>query len=190
MKKLVISAIVAMLCTLVIAVIPTEAEGRIYSDTVRLHVIANSDRDGDQSLKLAVRDRILAEFSGALASCGSAAEAEEALRSRLPDIRECAGEVIRERGYEYPVVVTLSEEKYGRRYYGDFSLPAGKYMSLRIMIGEAAGKNWWCVMFPPLCTTLAEGDATDGYTDEEIRLIGGKYRIKFKLLELAAECFS
>ncbi len=190
MKKIVVSAIVALLCTLVIAVIPTEAEGEIYSDTVRLDVIANSDSEGDQSLKLAVRDRILAEFSGALSSCGSAEEAEAALRSRLSDIQKCAGEVIREHGYEYPVAVTLSEEKYGRRDYGDFSLPAGRYMSLRIMIGEATGKNWWCVMFPPLCTTLAEGEATDGYTDEEVRLIGGKYRIKFKLLELAAECFS
>lgn len=190
MKKLIVSAVVALLCTLVIAVIPTEAEGRIYSDTVRLHVIANSDSEDDQSLKLAVRDRILAEFSAALAQCGSAEEAEAALSSRLSDIEECAKELICERGYEYPVAVTLSEEKYGRRDYGDFSLPAGKYMSLRIMIGEAAGRNWWCVMFPPLCTTLAEGEATDGYTDEEVRLIGGKYRIKFKLLELAAECFS
>ena len=135
-----------LLTTLVIAIIPTEADGAVYEDTVRLHILANSDSEEDQALKLKLRDDVLREFSDMLSKFDSADGARSALLSSLDDIEAFAEKRIEEYGYGYTVNATLTEEWYDTREYEDFTLPKGYYSSLQIIIGEGEGKNWWCVM--------------------------------------------
>ena len=185
-----------MLATVFLAVIPTEADSAVYDDTIRLHILASSDSDEDQALKLKVRDEVLKEFSDELEGVGTKEMAEEKISLLLDNIKHFSEKVILSEGYEYTVNVTLGEEWYDTREYDDFTLPRGVYTSLRIVIGEGDGKNWWCVMFPPLCLDMAtedapRDDALKKYSDEEISLIsGGRYNIKFKLLEMFSDAFS
>ena len=196
MKKFPFHLLLLLALTLIIAVMPTEAEASIYEDTVRLHILAASDSDEDQALKLMVRDMILEEFGERLRTARSKAEAEAVCGDLLAEIEEATEEFIAKRGYGYDVDVTLGEEWYETREYEDFSLPRGCYTSLRVLIGGGEGKNWWCVMYPPLCTAIATESAPrdDGiidYTDEEIRLIeGGRRQVKFKILEILSGLFS
>ena len=118
---------------------------RLARKTVRLHVIANSDEAADQAQKLRVRDGVLACVSGLTADCETADDARECIAAHLPEIAEAAQRVLAGSGYD--VTVSLGPETYGTRDYASFSLPAGTYPSLRVQIGEAAGKNWWCVVF-------------------------------------------
>ena len=196
MKKLITYTVMILCVTLIIAVMPTDAEGAIYEDTVRLHILANSDRENDQALKIRLRDDILAEFSDELSAFEDADEAKEMLKSALPEINAFAEERIKEYGYSYGVEVTLTEEWYDTREYGDFTLPKGYYTSLRVIIGEGEGQNWWCVMYPPLCLDMAleKAPGDDGikkYSDNEFRLVtSGTYQAKFKILELVSGIFS
>ncbi len=190
-----LAVLALLLSTLVIALMPTEAEAEIYEDTLRLHILANSDSEDDQELKLKVRDRLLTEY-GEMLKGESIGEAVGIINGKLSEIEEDVEEWIREYGYSYDASVTLSREWYDTREYEDFTLPKGEYTSLRVIIGEGEGKNWWCVMFPPLCLDIASesapaDDGISSYTDEEIRLISGKkYNIKFKILELISDTFA
>ena len=160
---------------------------------VRLHVIANSDSAEDQALKLAVRDEILAQSSDLFIQGTTADEAAEVLTANLSQLATVGGEVVGEWGYDYPVTVSLEDEVwFPTKEYADFSLPAGAYRALRIVIGEGGGENWWCVVFPPLCLgsvteTTTQTAAMGGFDEDEISLITGAsegYIIKFKALEL------
>lgn len=185
-----------LIATLMLAAFPTDAEAEIYKDTIRLHILANSDSAQDQELKIAVRDRLLVEYGETLNAGGTFEEARGLIEELLPEIEETAEEWIRELGFNYGVCATLTVEWYETREYEDFALPAGYYTSLRVIIGEGEGQNWWCVMYPPLCTELAceSAPADDGvidYTNEEITLIkNGKYNIKFKILEELSRVFA
>ena len=183
MKKLLLPTVTVLLCALIIAVFPTEADAAIYRDTVRLHIIANSDSEEDQNLKLAVRDGILEKYGTLLSANENAKAAAANISALLVQIEECAKGIVSELGFDYGVKAILTEEYYETRDYGDFSLPAGKYASLQITIGNAEGKNWWCVMYPPMCLGASVEDSS-GYTKTEVGLIGGKYKVKFKILEL------
>lgn len=191
MKKILLPTLTALVLALIIAVIPTEADFAIYDDTVRLHIIANSDSEEDQALKLAVRDAVLEKYGKRLAEAQSAAAAATEISLLLDEIESTAKEIIEERGYAYSVKATVGKEVYGTREYEDFTLPAGEYTSLRIIIGNGDGKNWWCVMYPPMCLGASiGGDAAINYTNEEMRLIkGSKYNIKFKLIEIISREF-
>lgn len=196
MKSLIRWCTVMMIVTVVISVMPTEAEGEIYEDTLRLHILANSDSPADQELKLAVRDKILEKYGDSLRLVHSVEEAKDTVGGLLPDIEEDAEGWIRQLGYDYPVRATVSTEWYDTREYDGFTLPQGYYSSLRVIIGNGDGKNWWCVMYPPLCLEMAteSAPADDGlidYTREEISLIkSGSYQIKFKILEELSSVFS
>ena len=185
MKKLITPVMMILIATLFIAAIPTEAECAIYDDTVRLHILANSDSEEDQALKLKLRDEILKAFGKELSLFESVAEAEENLAGKIEEIREFSDKKIKELGYNYKTEVTFREEWYDTRVYENFTLPCGYYNSLRIVIGDGDGKNWWCVMFPPLCLDAAV--SSPQYTNEEETLISKKYIIKFKILELISE---
>ena len=195
MKKTLIYCAVVLLCTLVIAVIPTEADSAVYEDTVRLHILANSNSDEDQALKLRIRDDILLEFSDMLSSYENSESAKYAILTKLDEIDDFAERKILEYGYSYSVEVTLTEEWYDTRSYENFTLPKGSYTSLRVIIGEGEGQNWWCVMFPPICLDIATenasgGDAVKKYSDNEFTLISGNgYQAKFKILELVSSVF-
>ena len=186
----------ALVCTLVIAVMPTDAEARIYEDTVRLHILARSDSEEDQRVKLEIRDTVLDKYGEVLTECADAGVALDVLKQLCSEIELTVEERLNELGYSYGASVEIGEEWYETREYGEFALPEGRYCSLRIILADGAGKNWWCVMFPPLCTDIATGnapkdDAYFPYTEEEVILVnGGKYQIKFKLLELFSRAFS
>ena len=132
-----------------------------------------------------MRDEILKNFARELSVFESTEEAKAELEKKLPEIKSFSDEKLRELGSPYKCEVTLSEEWYDTREYESFTLPAGYYTSLRIIIGEGDGKNWWCVMFPPLCLDAAL--SAPSYSNEEELLITKKYNIKFKILELVSE---
>lgn len=165
----------------------------LSSKLVRLHVVANSDTDSDQELKLKVRDDILSYLETRLSGVSDRDRAEEILKAEFNSITSVAENRIAEEGYTYKVSVSLEEEYFPTTEYDTFSLPAGYYDALRIVIGEGAGHNWWCVVFPSMCTS-SEFDvelAKDaGLSDDEISIItesGEGYTIKFKSLELIAK---
>ncbi len=185
-KKILMPTLMVLLATLFIAVIPTEAEGRIYEDTIRIHILANSDSEDDQKTKLFVRDAVLERYGALLSVSENKADAENLLSEKIYEIEGFANEKLRELGTSYSAKVTLSEEWYDTRDYESFSLPAGYYTSLRILIGEAKGENFWCVMFPPLCLDTSLGKL-DAYSKAENALISKKYTVKFKILELISE---
>lgn len=194
MKNIILGSIAILLATLIAAAMPTEAEARIYEDTLRLHILAASDSKEDQELKLLLRDKILEKYSAVLSDAKSTEAAAEITYAVLHDIeRDCAA-WIRDAGFSYGVTAELCKEWYETREYEDFSLPRGEYLSLKIKIGKAEGKNWWCVMFPPLCLDISvkaeEKVELPSYTKEEHALISNKkYNVKFKLLELFSDAF-
>ena len=168
-------------------------QAALADKVIRLHVIANSDSEADQALKLKVRDQILAEAETLFAQGGSRAQAEAAIAERLGDLAAAGAKTVGEEGYDYPVSTSLEHGVwFPTKEYTDFSLPAGNYTALRVVIGEGGGKNWWCVVFPPLCLgsvteTTAQTAVSGGLTEEEVSLITGEsegYVVKFKALEL------
>lgn len=166
-------------------------QDQLAEKVVRLHVLANSDSPEDQALKLEVRDVVLERAEALLSRCGGRQEAESLLRGQLLEFEDLAEQVVRNAGYDYPVTVELAETRFPTREYDSFTLPAGNYLALRVLIGEAEGQNWWCVVFPPLCAA-ASADVpasalTAGLTEEEVRLITEEdqgYVLKFKAIEL------
>ncbi|MBO5356985.1 MAG: stage II sporulation protein R [Clostridia bacterium] len=175
--------------------IPSKEECEIYNSTVRLHVIANSDSEEDQKLKLRVRDAIVEQMSTYNAKTKE--EALEYINNDKDNLKKIAEECIKNEGFNNSVSIEIGEESYPTREYEDFALPAGKYTSLRVIIGEGEGQNWWCVLYPPLCTSYAIKPENDeyidvGFTKEQFNLITGnekEYKIKFKLLEMASQAF-
>ena len=149
---------------------------------VRLHIIANSDNAADQAEKLRVRDAVLAYLAPRLETAGSVSDARELLfRERENILRAAQTETDR------AVTVTFTREHYPTRDYGSFALPAGEYPSLRVILGAGEGHNWWCVVFPPLCTAeRVETGAVEAMTNDDVRLITSDETdvvIKFRILE-------
>lgn len=196
MKNLILSALTILFTTLVITAIPTDAEAKIYEDTLRLHILANSNTEEDQALKLEIRDLLLSKYGADLKSSRNTSDAIYAAESMVSDMEKDVNAWLIERGYSYSVKVTLTDEWYDTREYEDYALPSGIYTSLRVIIGKGEGKNWWCVMYPPMCLDLAceSAPADNGlidYTQEEITLIkGGEYKVKFKVLEILSNAFA
>lgn len=169
--------------------------GQELSDkVVRLHVLANSDSEEDQALKLKVRDRLLAHVEPLLEGAADRREAEALLRGRLPELERIAREEIRSNGYGYSAEVRLEDASFPTREYEGFTLPAGRYLALRAVIGEGAGRNWWCVVFPPLCAAAAaevpETALAAGLSPSQVGLITEEdsgYVLKSKLVEFWGE---
>ena len=163
---------------------------------IRLHVLANSDSERDQALKLQVRDAVLAQAQEYLEPGYTLAESRQALTEHLPQLAQAGADVVAAAGYDYPVTASLEDDYwFPTKTYTDFALPAGAYTALRVEIGEGAGRNWWCVVFPPLCLgavseTAEQTAAQAGLTGEEIALITGEeegYVVKFRAIELAEQ---
>ncbi len=167
------------------------AQGRqssISEKLVRFHVIAVSDDEYEQQLKLRVRDAVLEYISPKLEGAESSSQAREILAAELDNIRETAQAVSEGRG----VTVTLTRENYPTKSYEGFTLPAGEYDSLRVILGEGQGHNWWCIVFPPICLSAAQADTVEEQLGEEdFRLIsdgdGEGYELRFRALELWGE---
>lgn len=126
----------------------------IRQSTLRLHILAATDSEEDQALKLALRDAVLSEYSPRLATLrpDSAAELTTAL---CAEIEGFAADFTEKSGCGEPVSAALVDMYFDTAHYGDYTLPAGRYKALRLTIGDGAGKNWWCVMYPPLCIPAA-----------------------------------
>lgn len=196
MKKWTVAILICVALFLTVGLTPVHGETEIYDSVVRLHILANSDSEEDQALKLQVRDAILDMTAPLLETCSDRSEAEALLRERLDDLTRTAEAVVREAGHSDPVRVEFDEEEYPERNYDSFCFPSGSYLSLRVLIGEAAGHNWWCCLFPPLCrgaSSVPKEDAEDafvsvGLTPEQYKIITEShstvYRIRFKILEL------
>ena len=152
--------------------------------------LANSDGEEDQALKLLVRDRVLARATELLTQAKDRTEAEALLRAELPELEALAVRELRANGCAYPVTAKLTDTEFPTREYDGFTLPAGEYLALRVVIGEGAGRNWWCVVFPPLCTA-ASADVpaaalAAGLTEDQVGLITEEdrgYVLKFKAVE-------
>lgn len=193
MKYLFSFASSVLIAALIISLSPVHGEAMIYDDVLRLHVIAESDSDEDQALKLKVRDAVLNVVGDAVAGCGSIDEAVLAVDGIRGEIEAAARRCIAENGADYGVSVELGRERYPRREYDGATLPAGVYNSLRVTIGAGEGRNWWCVLFPSVCMRFSsvseEECAAVGLTPSEYRIItekSGKVRIRLRLLEVIA----
>ncbi len=163
----------------------------ISSKIFRLHIIANSDSAGDQELKLKVRDKILKEYSTCFDSVQNLIDAKRITGGNLEDIVKTAKAEIVNNGYDYNVDAEVKNMYFNTRQYSEVTLPAGNYEALRVTIGEGAGKNWWCVMFPPMCLPAAQErqEMEDILTLDELEVVecDAKYEIRFKIIEIFIE---
>lgn len=156
----------------------------IRGDVLRLHILANSDSDDDQQLKLCVRDRILEETGDLFLSAVTYEEAVAITDSLLPEIISIAKDEIEKQGYSYDVKAQLGYAFFDTRHYDEYTLPAGNYLALNVTIGEGKGHNWWCVMFPSICLSSSV-DLDDKLDSDEIEVITdySGYKVEFKLVE-------
>ncbi len=194
MNKLLTVAVCLAFIFIFIGLMPIHGEAKIYDSVIRLHVLANSDSEEDQALKLSVRDAILAEAGGIIPEGASREEAISAITANIGRLEAIAAEQIQKEGYEYPVTIELGDEEYPTRNYEGMCFPSGSYLSLRVMIGAAEGQNWWCVLFPPLCLSAASEKQSNedafisvGLSEEQYKIItetdNTKYEVRFKILE-------
>lgn len=189
MKALLKAVCVAFILTVLYSLIPFQANCAALSDEVfRLHILANSDSDADQALKLKVRDAVLHYSQSLYTQAHSKAEAEAQTAAHLRDIAGIAAQTVQDHGYTYSVRAELKRMPFTTRTYTGYTLPSGTYDALRITIGKGEGHNWWCVLFPSLCiNTDTEGDRKTQETlgDDGYRLIKSeKQEYKFFIVEL------
>jgi len=163
---------------------------RLRTELIRLHVIANSDAQEDQVRKLRVRDAITNSLEADLHTITDFQQAKRYLQEKLPFIQKVAEQTLRSLGCEDPVSVSLAREAFDTRVYDTFTLPAGVYNALRIVIGEGQGKNWWCVMFPTLCIPAAGEEYEDvtasaGFPEALSGALAGEqtYELRFGILD-------
>lgn len=187
LKKWEISMLLALCITLCAGTWASARSEALSDALVRLHVIAVSDEAEEQEIKLRVRDSVLAYLEPRLEGADDASEARELISAELDGIKAAAETAAEGR----EVSVTLSREYYPTRDYGSFALPAGSYESLRVVLGEGEGHNWWCVVFPPLCLSAAEAEnALETLGGDSAQLLSGEGEgvvFKFRLLELWGE---
>lgn len=195
-NRLIITVLIFSVVFSSLAAAAKTAKENIADSVVRLHVIANSNSAVDQSLKLKVRDRILSEAADIFQSADLPSEALKTAEAESERLRHAAMSVLKENGCDLDVRIETGTFAFPARNYGEIMLPAGCYNALRVVIGEGMGKNWWCVMFPPLCLakgTVKLSDEADAYlktnlSKSEYALIKStaepEVEIRFKLLEL------
>ena len=180
------AALLALCLTLLSGTWASSRQQHLASDLIRLHVIASSDEEAEQALKLRVRDAVLGYLRPLLSSAPDAEEAHALLEQTLPGVKAAAEAASEGRA----VSVTLGPENYPLRSYGGFRLPAGRYESLRVTLGEGAGRNWWCVVFPTLCLEAVETEDLQSALDgEDYALVadGSGYAIRFWLVDAWGE---
>lgn len=192
MKKYIleISLSIGLCISLIAGAFALDTQQDISCKLIRLHIIANSDSKEDQALKLAVRDELLKKVKKLTENCKNNEDAEKNISQNLQELQDCANEVIANNGFKYSSHADISDVYFPTKVYDGFSLPAGKYRALRIHLGAGQGKNWWCVLFPPVCVSAAEAEtefSKNGFTQEEISFVTSdapQYKFKFKLLEI------
>lgn len=188
--KIEASVLAALLICFVLNISSFSEECRnIRSKMLRMHVIANSDSDIDQELKLKVRDAVLAEGKEIFDGSVTADDAKSKILPETESLRKAALTVIENEGFSYDVKITVGNEYFNTRTYDNsITLPAGYYTAVKVIIGEGKGHNWWCVMFPPMCLPAAskECEISDVLEKDEVQIVegGSKYKFKFKIVEI------
>ena len=163
-KRLIIVLLLLILFIFISAISYVSAvSNNIANGVFRLHVIANSDSPEDQNLKYIVRDELIKYMNTLAKDCTSKQEVIEIAQNNISNFENIAKKTIQDNGFNYNVTVEIGNFDFPTKTYGDITLPAGTYDSLKVQIGEAKGQNWWCVMFPPLCFV----DVTTGIVPEE-----------------------
>lgn len=195
-KRILTLSVLAAILLLLVGLLPVHGEEEIYNKVVRLHVLANSNSEEDQAVKLEVRDAILEVTVPLLQDCQTREEAVFRLEENRTLLTDTAQSVLRARGFEDTVYVEMGLENYPTRTYDSLCFPAGEYISMRVSLGKGEGQNWWCCLFPPLClgaATVGEDVAEDacisvGFTPTQYKIITESdkpvYRARFKILEL------
>lgn len=162
-----------------------DASNDISTKVLRMHVLANSNSINDQRLKIAVKNNILKSTQELFTDCDNLEESIKIAQSNTELIKDSAQEVIKKYNKNYDVKVYVDNEFFDVREYKDFTLPSGNYNTVKIVIGEGKGKNWWCVMYPAVCISACSDDFDKALTKEEKKLITSKkYIPKFKILEI------
>ena len=208
MKKFVLVFIISIIsiftvCSYLIRVKSNNLQGDVASKIIRFHVIANSNSEYDQNLKLKVRDEVLKYMIPKLKDCKNIDDSRKVIKENNESILNVANKVIKEQGYDYEVKGSLSQVNFPIKSYGNITLPQGTYEAYRIIIGNGKGQNWWCVMFPPLCfVDITKGQVSykkvsdemkKVLTPEEYDMINNNtlninnkdnIKVKFKILEL------
>ena len=159
----------------------------IRENTLRLHILANSDSPADQALKLKIRDAVLSQSGELFSGCDTRQKMVSAAQEQFSDIQRIAEQTAMHNGYDLPVTVSVTDMFFETRRYDNVLLPAGTYTAVRIELGEAAGKNWWCVLYPPLCVSAAQ----TGFTEEEAQISDSllqqeelpRYRVRLAVVE-------
>ncbi len=188
MKKIEFSLAIGLIISVILSGFSVFAQDmdNVRSNVLRLHILANSDSEYDQNLKLLVRDAVLKETGDIFENLKSVDEAKNSAEKNLGKIKEVAERVISENGQSYAINAYICNMYFETRVYENFTLPAGYYDAVRIEIGKAEGKNWWCVMFPSLCVPAASQNCMqEVFTQREIdELTSPKFEAKFLILEL------
>lgn len=169
MKKIIPALCIGFALCFVLNVYMDSAETALASGVIRLHVVANSDSDFDQSLKLKVRDRLLRECSDEFSTANNIDAVSADICTNLLYIKKIAEEEIAKNGYDYPVDVSYGTQSFPRKSYGDITFPEGDYRALKVVIGQGSGKNWWCVLFPPLCFVDEACVSVDAQSQEYLK---------------------
>lgn len=181
LKRWEAALLISLLIAVLFCMVPVQEQVLLSEKLTRLHVLANSDEPADQQLKLQVRDAVLEAASGAV-------EINDTL---LEQMQMAAQQTVARAGYDYAVQVRRERYYFDTRRYDTFSLPAGEYHSVRVIIGDGAGKNWWCVVAPPLCAGVCEAEleeiaVSSGLSEKEISFICEEkgYVLRFQLVDL------
>jgi stage II sporulation protein R len=188
-KKIKISISVSLVVAVLFSICSfAKTSEEIRSDVLRLHVIANSDSSIDQNLKLRLRDYLLEEGKDIFDGSVNVENAIEKIEPQISELEKSSKEFIKELGFDYDVKITISREYFTTRTYDTVTLPAGKYLALRVVIGAGEGHNWWCVMFPPMCVPAAnkEDEIENVFSEDEIKLVESnpQYEPRFKVIEI------
>lgn len=172
MKKTIIFGLcLVLVCDLIFIKSSNNNAKTVNDKLIRFHVVANSDSEGDQSVKLRIRDEILQKYGPELSKSSSRSESLQLIDDNLEDIENTANSILEKEGKNYRAKAVLGESIFPIKQYGTITLPAGEYTALKVVLGEGGGKNWWCVMFPPLCFIDVTRGLTSEETDKELKKV-------------------
>lgn len=187
-RDLITAILAALLFSMIFSLAGFEAKcNDLKQNILRLHIIANSDSAEDQALKLKIRDELLKKSNGLFETAGNKEQAIELVNENTDFLKEVAHEVLLKEGKNQPVSISVGKAYFDTRVYDNFTLPAGEYEAVRVLIGKAEGKNWWCVMFPSMCVPAAEKEhkLTEAVNEKsaEIAENAPRYEMRFKIIE-------
>ena len=187
-RDFVIAMLAALLFSMIFSLAGFEAKCEdLKQNILRLHILANSDSAEDQAIKLKIRDEILKQSNGLFETAGNKEETIKLVNENTDFLKEIAQNVLISEGKNQPVSISVGKAYFDTRVYDDFTLPAGEYEAVKVLIGKAEGKNWWCVMFPSMCVPAAEKEhkLTEAVSEKsaEIAENAPRYEMRFKVIE-------